>query len=765
MKRLLAIILVFTVFFANASSRIGENIDVTHYEIHLNNLDFTSHTLQAVTTVTLTALSATSTIELELKSLTVGTVTANGANVSSYSQNGDVLTINLASPLAANTSASFTITYGGSTFNDGWGGILWSGNGTSGYYVCNMGVGFESVPHNLGKTWFPCVDDFTDKATYDVYVTVPTELTAVCGGNLESTVDNGNGTKTVHYVVPQEIATYHISFVAGNYVEWADVYNGMERDIPINVYVKPSQINNVTGSFVHVKDIAQYFEECYGPYPFNRIGYAITSVGCMEHVDNIGITSGVLTGNTSEEGYIAHEMSHMWFGNKITCARAEEMWLNEGFAQFCGMNYKEAVYGEDVYISDMNSLMETVMKTYDKNEGWLALNDIPMDYTYGNTVYSKGATIVHTLRNYLGHDLFNEAMRHYLNKFAYQSVTSEDLRDAITEYTGIDMTGFFDTFVFTCGEPHYTIDAVNTTPNGSHYNVEVFTGQSHRHCDHIGNGVILELAFMDQDWNIVTDTIHWDGAVGHTVKALDFAPIAVFGDYYNKCLDAKIDRNFVVKTTGKVSGMFFEANTSAITDSTFLHIESHLVGPDHSLNSSWELNFPTEKYWSVFRNDKGTASINGVFSYSKTNDPSIIQTQNDSVVLLYRENALTPWRPIPYSTYGNWQVGRFTVEELMSGDYTLAAIDKSHLGTGEIPESIAVFTMAPNPASDQIRITCTSDDFSVVIINALGQTMGTFPVKGKEITLTISDYKSGIYYVILTDWKKNVVSTEKLVKN
>ena len=110
MKRLLAIILVFTVFFANASSRIGENIDVTHYEIHLNNLDFTSHTLQAVTTVTLTALSATSTIELELKSLTVGTVTANGANVGSFSQSGDVLTISLASPLAANASASFTIT-------------------------------------------------------------------------------------------------------------------------------------------------------------------------------------------------------------------------------------------------------------------------------------------------------------------------------------------------------------------------------------------------------------------------------------------------------------------------------------------------------------------------------------------------------------------------------------------------------------------------------------------------------------------------------
>ncbi|MBO7460498.1 MAG: hypothetical protein J6T53_06310, partial [Bacteroidales bacterium] len=262
MKKFIAILFVFTLFFAKAQTP-GENINVTHYEIHLNNFDFNNHTLQAQTIVTLTAVNTTSTIALELKSLTVSAVTASGANVSSFAQNGDVLTINLASPLSSNALASFTITYGGNTFNESWGGIMWT-NG----YVCNMGVGFESIPHNLGKCWFPCVDNFTDKATYDVYVTVPTEMTAVCGGNFESNTDNGDGTHTVHYNVPQEIATYHISFVAGNYVEWTDIYNGMNGDIPITVYVKPSQINSVPGTFVHVKDIANFYENCFGPYPF-----------------------------------------------------------------------------------------------------------------------------------------------------------------------------------------------------------------------------------------------------------------------------------------------------------------------------------------------------------------------------------------------------------------------------------------------------------------------------------------------------------------
>lgn len=759
MKKLLAIILIFTVFCATAKTKIGENIDVTHYEIHLNNIDFTNHTLDAVTIVTLTAKETVSSFDLELKSLTVSDVTSSDASVSGFAQNGDVLTINLATALAANTTASFTISYGGTTFNDGWGGILWSGN-----YICNMGVGFTEVPHNLGKAWFPCVDNFTDKATYDVFVTVPTETTAVCGGNLVNDTDNGDGTHTVHYAVNQEIATYHISFVAGDYVEWTDTYHGMNGNIPINVYVKPAQINKVEGTFVHVKDIASYFENAYGPYPFNRIGYSITSVGCMEHVDNIGITSGVLTGNTDEESYVAHEMSHMWFGNKVTCARAEEMWLNEGFAQFCGMSYQEAIYDEATYMNEMRSVMAAVMG-YDTGEGWLALNNVPQDKTYGNTVYKKGATVVHTLRNYLGKELFNEAMRYYLNKFAYQSVTSEDLRDAITEYTGIDMTDFFDTYVFTCGEPHYVVDNYIVTPNGNSFDVEVFTSQTHRHSDHIGNGVILELDFMDQNWNIVSDTIHWDGRNGHTVKTIGFEPIAVFCNYDKTSLDARVDRNAVVTSTGKISATNLDINIASVTDSTFLHIENHYVGPDHALNPHpWEMTFSTQRYYTIFRDDKGQADINGVFKYSKSYDNDIIHSSNDSTVLLYRENAAMPWHSISYSFEGNWKIGELTVDNLLSGDYTFAVIDKSTIGLGEVPAGTKRMIVTPNPAYDFIKISTSDDNSEVCILNSLGQTVSTFSVKEKEMTIPVTDYKSGVYYINLFDENKNLISTEKLVK-
>lgn len=762
MKRLFTLFLVLIASSCFAQTKIGENIDVSHYEIRINEFNFTAHTIDAVTTVTLTAKSTLPSFALELKSLEVSSVVSSDAMVSGFNKNGEVLTITLASPLAEGASASFVISYSGNTFNDGWGGVLWNSSG----YVCNMGVGFESIPHNLGKTWFPCVDDFVDKATYDVYLTVPNGKTSACGGVLEGSVDNGDGTFTDHWVVSQEIPTYLISFVVGEYQIWEETYHGVERDIPVQVFAKPAQYSKVPGTFVNVKEIAAYFEQCFGPYPFNRIGYSSTQVGCMEHVDNIGFATSLITGNTSGESYVAHEMAHMWFGNKVTCSTAGDMWLNEGFAQFCGMNYQAAIYGEEKYQEDMDKLIEDITKSCHLSEGWIPLNNMPLDLTYGTTVYDKGATVVHTLRNYLGPELFNETMRYYLDKFAFQSVSSEDLRDAITEYTGIDMTGFFDSWVFTCGAPHYLVDSVKTTPNGNKFDVDVFTSQKHRHSDHVGMGVILELAFMDEDWNIVTDTIHWDGMTGHTMKTINFEPIAVFCDYYNKYADARTDRTFEINTTGKKNATMMSADVKQITGTSLVRVEHHWVGPDHSLNPySGELSYSEDRYWTVFRDDKGTAQINGIFEFTNTVD-NLAQSENDSTILLYREDPSQPWRSIDYSFQGTWRFGKFTVEELLSGDYTLACIDKTYDSSSEITP-VDDIRIVPNPAYDFINVSFGQKDVNrysqIVLTDVSGRDHGRFSVMQNQVRIPVENCPSGVYFVSVIDSNNNVVASEKII--
>ena len=192
MKRLFFLLaLLMTWPFAQAQTA-GEGIDVTHYGIHVNELNFSSRTLQGETFVDFTATANVQQIVLELKSLVVTSVTATGASVANFSQDGDFLIINLASSLTVGDSATLDIVYGGNTFSETWGGVEWWGTD----YVYNLGVGFESQPHNLGKTWFPCVDNFTDKATYDVFVTATNNKKAICGGNFVETVDNGDGTST-----------------------------------------------------------------------------------------------------------------------------------------------------------------------------------------------------------------------------------------------------------------------------------------------------------------------------------------------------------------------------------------------------------------------------------------------------------------------------------------------------------------------------------------------------------------------------------------
>lgn len=759
MKKLFTIIPIFIAFFANAQTKIGENIDVTNYEIHLNNIDFTNHTLQAQTTVTLTAINATSSIELELKTLTVSAVTATGANVSSFAQNGDMLTINLASALAANASASFTITYGGNTFNESWGGIMWS-NG----YVCNMGVGFESIPHNLGKCWFPCVDNFTDKATYDVYVTVPNELTAVCGGNLESIIDNGDGNKTVHYNVPQEIATYHISFVAGDYVEWTDTYNGIERNIPITVYVKPSQINNVPGTFVHVKDIANFYENSFGPYPFNRIGYAITSVGCMEHIDNIGITSGVLTGNTTQEEYVAHELSHMYFGNKVTCDKGEEMWLNEGFAQFCGMFYRSAVYGENDFQQVMSAKINNIASWCKNENNWIPLNNIPQTMTYDSqAVYNRGAVIVNTLMNYLGRDTFLSALRSYLNTYAYSAVSSEQLRDALTAATGIDMNGFFDTYVFTAGMPHYDVDILNVTPNGNQYNTNLRMTYKHYGPEHIGQNNRVDVTFFDNQGQMRTVMVNWDGQEANQMVTLDINPVAAFIDYDNHILDAKADKNLTATGNTNITVDQFKAVVNNVSDSVMMRVESHFIGPDNDPGIP-ALNMSTKHYWNFMRMDFGDANVSGDIAYSRNFDSDIIQTENDSAVLLYRANINEAWHIIPYTQQGNWKVGIFTVDDIQSGQYTIGAIDKTQLDVSENTIDTKQMIVAPNPTENFVKINTKVENAELLIINSLGQTVYSSTISGNKIILYVADYPAGIYYINLFDNKKNIISTEKLVK-
>jgi aminopeptidase N len=763
MKKLFLILSILLPFALKAQTA-GENIDVTHYEIHIGDFDFSNRTLQGETFVDFTATASVQQVILELKYLEVSAVTATGATVSDFSQSGDFLTINLASPLAAGSTATLDIVYGGNTFSESWGGVEWWGTD----YVYNLGVGFDSQPHNLGKTWFPCVDNFTDKATYDVFVTVPNSDTeAICGGNYVGIIENGDGTYTWHWNTPQEIATYHISFAVGDFFLWQDVYHGVERDILINVYTTPGLYNKVEGTFVHIKEIAAFFEENLGPYPFNTIGYISTSKGCMEHTDNIALATSVISGNTANEEYLAHELSHMWSGNLVTCADAGDMWLNEGFAQFWGAFYEVGVYGEQHFQNTMSNLVNSINTWCNNANNWIPLNNMPLNMTYdGTAIYDRGAVIVNTMMNYMGRENFLSAMRQYFVQYAYQTATSEQLRDALTQYSGIDMNGFFDSYVFASGMPHLYAVISEVNPVGNQYEVQLKLSYQHIGDGHIGQHNRYEVTFIGPEFQLVTEMFEWDGLHETATVTLDFEPVGMVNDFNNNWLDGRTQKNLMLKSTSQQNFANFRVEATSFTDSVFLTVENHLVGPyDDPLIPN--LTLSTKHFWTINRYDFGEANVTGMFDFTSSTENDIIHSANDSATLLYRKDASEAWHEIPYTIYpgSTWKHGRFIVDQLPSGEYTIAVWDKEALSTDEFVEFEQHGQLYPNPAKDFVRMSWNVlADGQIRILSTDGKELKRMDfVRSESIGFSTEGLPKGCCTVIRLDKDGTVVATEKLI--
>lgn len=764
MKRLsLFLALLLTLPLATLKAQTaGENIDVTHYGINLWNFDFANHTLQGEAFIDFSTTASTSTIVLELKSLTVTDVYCDYCTVESFSQEGDFLTIVLDETIGANELVMLDIRYGGSTFSETWGGVEWWGD-----YVYNLGVGFDSQPHNLGKSWFPCVDNFTDKATYDVRVNVSNDKKAICGGNLVEVVDYGDGTSTWHWNTPQEIATYHISFAIGNYELWEDVYHGIERDIPIEVYAKPGQMNSVPGTFVHIQEICSTLEQTLGPYPFNRIGYVSTGKGCMEHTDNIALAASIIDGQTTGESYLAHELSHMWSGNKVTCAEAGDMWLNEGFAQFWGIFYQTGVYGEEDFQAEISALVNTINTWCNNANNWMPLNNIPLNLTYDTkAVYERGAVIVNTMMNYMGRENFLSAMRQYFDQYAYQAASSENLRDALTQYSGIDMNGFFDSYVFASGMPHLYASIREISPVGDQYEVMLDLRYQHIGDTHVGQDNRYYVTFIGPDFQLVTEQVSWDGLHGNATVVLDFEPIGMVNDYNNNWLDGKTQKNIMMRTTSSQNFAYVTLQPQSLTDSVFFSVENHLVGPYNDPLIP-NLTLSSKHFWTVNRYDFGEANVEAWFDYSKNNDGDIIETQNDSATLLYRRNAAEAWHEIPYTLYPGsiWRQGRFIVDDVQSGEYTIAVWDKEALGEEEYVVPERRMQMFPNPAEGRVHLSWGElSDGQIRILSPEGKELRCVAFSHSEgINLNTDGLPKGCCTVVRQDKEGRMINIEKLI--
>jgi hypothetical protein len=756
-----------TILLLGISAQIArsEDFDVTHYEIRLDVLDFTSKVIYGQTTVNfISNIANLSSMELELRQLGVDSVFFESQKISTFTHNGDNLAITFPGPVALNDTVAVTVFYHGVPFSESWGGFHFSGQ-----YAFNLGVGFETYPPNLGKAWFPCSDDFYDRALFDFHIRVTENKKAACGGLLQEITSHGDGTHTFHWKMDYSIPTYLASVAIGDYVAVTDTFNGMERDIPITIYVRPADEWKVAGSFANLHTIMANLEARFGPYPFERIGFTGTALGAMEHAGNVAYPSNCIDNSLTYEWLYTHEISHMWFGNKVTCAGPGDMWLNEGWAVWNELLFREDLYGPQTALITQRSKHRENMQylhTPQGDGGYHALYNIPPAYVYGNTVYQKGGLVVHTLRNYLSDDLFFPAVQYYLDTFGYHHATSYDLRDVLSLHSGVNLTGFFDSWVFEPGFPHYSIDSFNLTSQGA----EVFVRQRGKGRDFLGNANIVEITFMDQDRQTFSDTMIFDGQTGSKGFNIPFEPVIAMMDFNEKICDATTDRAHTIGNTGTIEfdDTFSKLLVTSVEDTAFVRITHNWVPPDPLQVPLPGLSLSPYRHWHVDGIIPEGFDSEVHFFYQRTAylDNDLIINSADSLVILYRPTTADDWQAVPFTRYGPWSVGWIMLDTLRLGEYTLAIWDAMYVGRNEIELQENSLQCYPNPSGGMVRFSWNADNAARMKITDLqGRIIEEIDVTNQQGVLNwnAGQNRSGIYIATLLNGSNQTLFSSKVV--
>lgn len=773
-----------------ASNMRSDTIDILNYNISLNITDFTTNVIRGNTVVKFTPkMNGINKLYLDLLMLTIDSIEIGGSNLT-YAYNDTLLGVNLPSTYNVNDTVLLKVSYHGTPQGDpsGWGGFYFQSG-----YAYNLGVGFGAMPHTYGRVWFPCFDNFVERTSYEFNITTNGGKIAYCNGALASDTTDAGGLRTRRWVMNEQIPSYLASVSVAAYAQINQTYNGITGAVPIIIAAVASDTTNVKNSFVNLPLALSTFENHFGPYMWNRVGYCMVpfNSGAMEHATNISYPKATATGSLTYQNLYAHELSHHWFGDLATCRTAEDMWLNEGWAHYCEFLFYEALNGYNSYLASVRNNHEDVLHyAHNKEGGYLTLSNIPQTYTYGDHVYNKGADIAHTLRGYLGDSLFFYSVKTYLAQNNYKDVSSVDFMNALTAANGVDLSDFFNDWVNSPGYPHFSIDSVQSVPaGGGNYNVTVFVKQKLTGAPHYYNNVPLEMTFKAADWTQQTQNFVMSGQNASFTFTVPFDPAFTALNMGEKISHAVAPDFKTLKTVGSstFANAKFTINVLGIADSAFVRVEHNYTAPDAFHNCCMPYRISPNRYWKVDGilpatfYAKATVNYDGrttAFSNYYWLDNLLNIASEDSLVLLYRRNAADDWHEYPHYTKNfvgstTDKRGTVTIDSLQLGEYTFGMHD--YLATGiadHVTSAVNGITVFPNPSKTYLTVDLSQVkkeivSSTVVITDVTGKVVHTEKLSDQQesLKLTTAELRNGIYFITIKSAAKNVARSRFIVSH
>mgnify|MGYP001052310572 CR=1 FL=1 len=346
--------------------------------------------------------------------LTADSVTWNGAPAA-WQAGGDSLVILLPAPLAAGAEGVARLSYAGAprqAVPPLGAGLMFRAHGDETADPTDGGpvVANVSEPSNA-RTWWPCKDHPSDKATATVAITVPDTLTAIGNGRLVAREDVAPGRRRFVWREDYPIATYLVSVAVSNYATWRETCACAAGGLALDYHVFPQDEARARLDLAPTCDMVRCLEEIAGPYPFAGEKYAQAAIrwgGAMENQTAASLGQFLFTGTGRYALIIVHELAHQWFGNLVTPARWADIWLNEGFARYAEALWLERAQGRDAYFAYLRQIGPARHPDLFVQDG--ILSD-PAPILPNLLIYDKGAWVLHILRGQIGDAAFFALLR------------------------------------------------------------------------------------------------------------------------------------------------------------------------------------------------------------------------------------------------------------------------------------------------------------------------------------------------------------------
>jgi len=708
----------------------SDSFNISTYELDLDVTAYTYQQLVAHATIGLEVLDATAQdLWFDLVELAVDSIRINGV-YADHAQTESQLHVELPEEgWQTGTDYEIEVWYQGSPYQDPyWGGFYFVSD-----YIYNLGIGLTTIPPNFGKVWYPCFDNFVERAAYTYHVTSAGGRRAHCQGTLIGETFLGGDTLTRSFELTHPITTHQSAIAVAPYVDSNYVHTGNYGDIPVRLTGKPEQINAMANKFQELGYAIDALEYWWGPYAWERVGYVLTTDGALEIPTNIAYPQFMVgEGLVANGDLFSHELGHHWWGDLVAPTIHNHMWLKEGPAEYSSHLFVEWKDGPEEFVEVVKDNQQFVLEEcHLQDNGFYPLSPMPDEEIYGRHTYYKGASIVHNLRAYLGDELFRSSMQSVIAEHFDSHMDAAVFEQTLEDITGVDMTPWFEAQVLQPGFSTWVLDS-SAHESGSNAST-LYLQQKLRACENYHMAEPLDVTVWDDNWNRFDTQISANGQFDEiTVEhpGID-APAYIALNANGKLNQGRLDFMYTITEPEGIQNlpwveMRVGCDAMPEGDSALVRIEHHWAAPDQGPVEPYVDQLSNTHFWVVDGIWPEGTLLDARMQYFGNSpeglDYELYGDTEANGFLAWRPDASSPWQEC---TAYEWQPGSLTngsglfrVSDLKKGQYAFAKGDVSaHVAEAEVTP----LSLWPNPTSETLNISSTAGIAAFQIFNAKGQ--------------------------------------------